>query len=142
MGIGVVCRDERGVALWGWGERRRQEHDGRVAEAEAVIVGLRWALKMKHKTVRVESDCQDVVDALHGRSLGRSDFHSVISDILDLCNNFNYVSWSLISRRYNRAAHNLAHFCTLGSGNFYDGTTMPRHIVEMAKADLNARKKI
>ncbi|XP_074315162.1 uncharacterized protein LOC141651343 [Silene latifolia] len=124
MGIGVICRDDTGGVLWGWEERRRQEFEVRVAEVEAVLVGLRWAMKMKHRRVRVETDCKDVIEALQGNTCGRSDFHIVIKEVLDLRSCFDFVTWSHVSRNYNRAAHCLAHSCTLGGGNFLDGSTM------------------
>ncbi|XP_074318905.1 uncharacterized protein LOC141655741 [Silene latifolia] len=139
MGLGAICRDEKGSLLWAWEGRRREEFEARVAEAEAVLMALRQAKRMKHSSVRVESDCKTVIEALQCRQSGRSDFHMVISNILSLCRGFTSVAWSYIRRTYNRAAHMLAHSCIVGDSRFIDGGSIPRHIAEVATTDLSMR---
>ncbi|XP_074270235.1 uncharacterized protein LOC141593182 [Silene latifolia] len=139
MGLGALCRDVNGNLLCGWEGRRREEFEARVAEAEAVLNALREAQKMKYTRVHVESDCKTVIEALQCRTLGHSDFHIVISNILKLCVGFNSVSWSYVRRTFNRATHLLAHSCVVGVSRFLNGTSIPRYIVETAKTDLSIR---
>ncbi|XP_074313519.1 uncharacterized protein LOC141648695 [Silene latifolia] len=136
LGIGAVYRDEMGGIRWGWAERRRAEFEPSVAEAEAMLAGVRMARRMKMTDVCMETDCKDVIDAITSRRTGRSDFHSVISDILLASSHFRSVSWSFVRRNCNHVAHELAHFCPIGSSNLFDGTTLPRSIIDIANADL------
>ncbi|XP_074313418.1 uncharacterized protein LOC141648589 [Silene latifolia] len=139
MGIGVVCRDEHGAVKWGWAERRREEFTARVAEAEAVLVGLQLAKRMKARDICLEGDCKELIEALQHGCTGRSDFHVVIEEINLFCRNFNSVIWSFSSRKFNLLAHELAHFCKVGGSLFFDDLTIPSRIVDLAAADLNER---
>ncbi|XP_074303350.1 uncharacterized protein LOC141637829 [Silene latifolia] len=139
MGIGVVCRDENGTVQWGWAKRRREEFTARVAEAEAVLVGLQLAKRMKVRDICVEGDCKELIEALQHGHTGRSDFHVVIEEINLFCRNFNSVFWSFSSRNFNLIAHELAHFCKVGGSLFFDDSTIPSRIVDLGAADLNGR---
>ncbi|XP_074278045.1 uncharacterized protein LOC141601649 [Silene latifolia] len=64
MGIGVICRDDKGDVLWSWEERRQAEFEVRIAEAEAILQGLRIARRMNHQYICMEGDCMEVIEAL------------------------------------------------------------------------------
>ncbi|XP_074313884.1 uncharacterized protein LOC141649084 [Silene latifolia] len=87
-------RDDKGEVLWGWEERRQAEFEVRIAEAEAILHGLRIARRMKHRYICMEGDCMEVIEALQSRKEGRTDFHLVNKEILLLANSFCSVSWS------------------------------------------------
>ncbi|XP_074266841.1 uncharacterized protein LOC141590129 [Silene latifolia] len=135
--IGVVCRDEWGKVRWGWAERRRDEFEARNAEAEAVLVGLQLARRMKARRICMEGDCKELIEALQNGHIGLSDFHAVVEEILLFCRNFDSVLWSFSSRKLNTIAHELAHLCKVGDSLFFNDSTIPSRIVALAASEIN-----
>ncbi|XP_074304372.1 uncharacterized protein LOC141639082 [Silene latifolia] len=108
-GWGGVCRDENGEVVWGYTEQRPVEMEPSEAEAEAMLSGVKEALKKGCKRVIMESDCQTVIELLRNRKEGRSTLHSIVADILRLSENFESISWSFVRRHFNSVAHSLGH---------------------------------
>ncbi|XP_074301180.1 uncharacterized protein LOC141632539 [Silene latifolia] len=96
-GLGIICRDEQGGVLWGWAERRWEVMEPRVAEAEAIFLGIQKAKALGYSAVIMESDCKVVVDELRMRSNGQSNLHMVVHDIVELSKDLDSVVWSLVS---------------------------------------------
>ncbi|XP_074265208.1 uncharacterized protein LOC141587632 [Silene latifolia] len=112
MGIGAVCRDSEGVVLWGMTEYRRETLESIMAEAEAVLAGIKEARRRGCLCLVVESDCKVLIDALKLKTK-RSNFHLLLDDIYSICNDFESVLWSFVSRKHNSVAHELAHLCSM-----------------------------
>ncbi|XP_074310491.1 uncharacterized protein LOC141646518 [Silene latifolia] len=108
-GTGMVCRGSDGEVIWGSSEMRREELEPRVAEAVAVLEGVKEARRRGVARLIVESDCKVLIDALKTGAKGRSDFHLVLVDILSICSEFNFISWSFVGMNCNSVAHVLAH---------------------------------
>ncbi|XP_074315459.1 uncharacterized protein LOC141651657 [Silene latifolia] len=106
--MGVVCRDEWGKVLWGVSRVTEQVWEPHIAEAEALLEGVKEAIRNGHTRVVFESDCLQVIEALKKKTKGRSIFSLILEDISSLCNVFISVIWSFTSR-VNSVAHSLAH---------------------------------
>ncbi|XP_074299687.1 uncharacterized protein LOC141630836 [Silene latifolia] len=115
-GFGVVCRGSVGVVKWRVSERRREVMEPRLAEAEAMLIGVTEARKRGLTKVVFESDCKVLIEALKKQEKGRSDFHLIIEDILSFCDDFLLTHWSFVSRKLNSVAHELAHLSSLHPG--------------------------
>ncbi|XP_074304559.1 uncharacterized protein LOC141639297 [Silene latifolia] len=109
MGMGAVCWENSGKICWGVAVQREERYEVKVAEAEAVLTGLKEAHRTGYPRVIIESDNIGVVDDLKQRKQGRSDIHLVYEDIYLICNLFESVVFRYLRRYYNKVAHEIAH---------------------------------
>ncbi|XP_074310490.1 uncharacterized protein LOC141646517 [Silene latifolia] len=130
-GLGMVCRGSDREVIWGSSEMRREELEPRVAEVVAVLEGVKEARRRGVARLIVESDCKVLIDALKTGAKGRSDFHLVLVDILSICSEFNFISWSFVGRNCNSVAHALAHVESAGVGRKIWSDDLPRHIADI-----------
>ncbi|XP_074289594.1 uncharacterized protein LOC141614747 [Silene latifolia] len=135
-GWGVVCRDENGEVMWGYTEQGLGEMEPSEAEAEAILSGVKEALKRGCKRAVVESDCQTIIEILRNRKRGRSTLHSIAAEILSLCCQFDFVSWSFVRRQFNSVAHSLGHTRPWFVGRRNWGTVLPPVPRSLVSLDL------
>ncbi|XP_074310267.1 uncharacterized protein LOC141646122 [Silene latifolia] len=109
VSLGVVCRDCEGRVLWGVSCVQEQVWEPQVAQAVAVLEGVKEAHRRGNSMVMIESDCLHVIDALKRKAKGRSVLALVIDDILAASSSFVSVLWSYTCRVNNSVAHALAH---------------------------------
>lgn len=108
-GLGVVCRDHEGSVLGCVAVQTQAGWEARIAEAQTVLEGVRFAVQWRHSHVIIESDCLQLIQAIQNPVLGVSDFHLVVEDILALSSRLLDVVWSFVKRSGNKVAHVLAH---------------------------------
>ncbi|XP_074293878.1 uncharacterized protein LOC141621060 [Silene latifolia] len=137
VGMGLVCRDEMGRVLWGSSIVQVQSWDPQVAEAAAVLEGVKEALRFGHTRIILESDCLPVIDALKRKAVVRSIFSLVIEDILALCNSFISIIWSFVSRANNCVAHELAHPVPRVASSFVGAEALPPSVNNAVLFDLS-----
>ncbi|XP_074306616.1 uncharacterized protein LOC141641871 [Silene latifolia] len=99
--------------------------DPLLAEAAAVLEGVKEAASRGHEKVIIESDCLTVIEALKKGSTGTSVFSLVLDDILFLRSEFTSISWSYTSRTNNSVAHALAHISLRVVGRFVWSDGLP-----------------
>ncbi|XP_074267312.1 uncharacterized protein LOC141590636 [Silene latifolia] len=137
VGMGVVCRDERGGVLWCASIVQEQSWDPRVAEAAAVLEGVKEAVRFGHTKIILESDCLPVIEALKRKAGGRSIFSLVIADILAICSSFSSIIWSFVSRANNCVAHELAHPFPRITSSFVGSESLPPSVNNAVLFDLS-----
>ncbi|XP_074301146.1 uncharacterized protein LOC141632499 [Silene latifolia] len=137
VNLGMVCRDGRGLVLWGATLVLEQLWESHIAEAVAVLEGVKKARRRGHMNIVVESDCLQVVDALRKSRTGRSVFDLVLDDIISLRSSFNSVIWSFTSRLNNGVAHALAHPFPRIVGRFLWSEGLPLIANDAVIADLS-----
>ncbi|XP_021760558.1 uncharacterized protein LOC110725378 [Chenopodium quinoa] len=126
IGIGVVARDSEGRILWCASIKRGEKLEPRLAEARAILVGMKLAAARGHDLVEFENDSECVVNAINKKVPGVSSFHLILDDIMEAAQLFSFCSWSWVQREGNKVAHELAHAppfalgCKLWSDNFPD----------------------
>ncbi|XP_074271509.1 uncharacterized protein LOC141595440 [Silene latifolia] len=108
-GLGLICRNASGSIEWCVTIQKEVEMVPELAEAWAVLEGLKEARRSGYTKVEVESDCRGVVADLKARRSGRSELALIYADIFSLCNLFDVFSFSFVSRNYNTVAQGLAH---------------------------------
>ncbi|XP_074293711.1 uncharacterized protein LOC141620847 [Silene latifolia] len=111
--------------------------ESHIAEAVAVLEGVKKARRRGHMNIVVESDCLQVVDALRKSCTGRSVFDLVLDDIISLRASFNSVVWSFTSRLNNGVAHALAHPFPRVVGRFLWSEGLPLIANDAVIADLS-----
>lgn len=78
-------------------------------EAEAIILkeALSWAKELQLDWWVFETDSRQLLDACKGKQ-GAGYFHTIVSDCVGLCKNFDQVLISFVHRSVNSVAHCLA----------------------------------
>ncbi|PON72563.1 Ribonuclease H-like domain containing protein [Trema orientale] len=85
-----------------------------IAECIAVREGLKFAMEEGVMVNIVETDCLNIISAIHSRS-SLSIESSIIEDIVVILSWLDNVSCSHIPRSENEAAHSLARFALFAS---------------------------
>ncbi|XP_074265123.1 uncharacterized protein LOC141587547 [Silene latifolia] len=109
VGLGAVSRNSEGVVKWAVVIQRDTCREVAMAEAEALLLGLKEARRMGSRKVIIGSDCLGVVEALMKNRCGRSELFVIYNEIRRLCLSFDFVVFKDISRKLNKLAHTLAH---------------------------------
>ncbi|XP_074282601.1 uncharacterized protein LOC141607140 [Silene latifolia] len=133
---GVVCRGEDGMMLWGATIQARVLYHPTLAEAVAILSGLKEAESRGIRRLIVEGDCEVVIEDLKKRRTGRNDIFLVYYDILKLCRRFDDVSFSFVRRSWNKVAHEYAHVLPWVEGRRSWEGVFPPYIAALADADL------
>ncbi|XP_074310501.1 uncharacterized protein LOC141646528 [Silene latifolia] len=117
IGLGAVCRNDRGEVEWCSVEQGSVAMEPEEAEAAAILYGLKEARRMNNRKVILEGDCSNVIHDLQLKWKGRSSIFLIYNDIYVLCNSFDFVSFKWSRRSFNKVAHKLAHLrpWTIGS---------------------------
>ncbi|XP_074303972.1 uncharacterized protein LOC141638457 [Silene latifolia] len=137
VSLGVVCRDGSGRVLWGVSCVQEQVWEPQVAEAVAVLEGVKEASRKGHSRIIMESDRLQVIEVLKRKSKGRSVLSLVLDDILYACSSFDYVVWSYTSRVNNSVAHALAHVCSRVVGRVMWSDVLPPIANNAVSLDLS-----
>ncbi|XP_074267371.1 uncharacterized protein LOC141590703 [Silene latifolia] len=137
VGLGAVCRNEEGSIEWAAAFQQVEERVVDVAEAEAVLFGLREARRMGRTKIIIESDCLSVINDLKKRKKGRSILFSVYDDIYKLCVFFDSVVFLHARRNCNRVAHFLAHYRPWSLGRRVWTDNFPAELGDVASLDLS-----
>ncbi|KAL2895153.1 hypothetical protein RDABS01_011062, partial [Bienertia sinuspersici] len=84
------------------------EWSAQVAEAKAILFGVKVALHGGYDNNIVKSDCLQVINYLQKGVSYFSDLAIVISDVLSYCSSFISLSWIHVKRKGNVVAHIMA----------------------------------
>lgn len=108
-----------------------------IAEAKAVLAGMKWGADSGVSKLVVERDFLAVIQALKKGVSGASDFSLIIEDILSFLSSFQSIEWSFVKRSGNKVAHYLAHFqlVDLGWHSWEDDVLVD--VINIAFADIN-----
>ncbi|XP_074300491.1 uncharacterized protein LOC141631766 [Silene latifolia] len=109
VGLGAVCRNDRGEVVWCAVEQGTVEMDPAEAEAAAILHGLKEARWMNNSRVILEGDCSNVIHDLQQQRKGRGSIYLIYNDIYAICNFFDSISFTWTRRNFNKVAHELAH---------------------------------
>ncbi|XP_021771684.1 uncharacterized protein LOC110735807 [Chenopodium quinoa] len=104
--LGVVAKDDSGSVLAAAVKKGGVVVD--VAEAAAVVFGLKVARRLGYEKVQVESDALNVVTGIKQKIAGCSPFFLMIDDVLALSLLFDSFAISHVKRTGNTLAHLVA----------------------------------
>ncbi|TXG47194.1 hypothetical protein EZV62_026488 [Acer yangbiense] len=135
-GIGVVIRNFRGQVMLSSCKNFRTAFSPVIAEALAVLEGLRLAKLGGFFPTVLESDALTVVqDICRNESLS-SDVGLVIDDILFFCRDFNFFSFRHVPRLANKVAHGLAKLALSNLGEFVWSGDCPLCVENLVMGDF------
>ncbi|XP_074300596.1 uncharacterized protein LOC141631880 [Silene latifolia] len=138
-GLGVVCRNASGSMEWGVTIQEARVITPVLAEALAVLQGLKEAKHAGISSVVIENDCRGVVDDLKNRRSGRSEPFLIYKDILDICTCFESVSFDFVRRNFNMVAHGLDHAMPWVAGRRSWNVDLLNWIMSLVLDDLIVR---
>ncbi|XP_074277447.1 uncharacterized protein LOC141601083 [Silene latifolia] len=136
VGLGAVCRDGDGRVAWAVTVQTAGTCCVQMAEAKAILLGLKEARRVGMRSVVIESDCLNVVDALKERKRGRSDIFLIYDEILLLVPLFDTVIFNYTRRDCNKLAHLVAHATPWTIGRRFWLDVLPPSFVGVAEQDL------
>ncbi|XP_074271815.1 uncharacterized protein LOC141595748 [Silene latifolia] len=136
-GLGVICCIDEGAVVWALVERRRGVEEVGEAEAEAVLEGIKEAVRRGQRRLVVESDSTTVIDILQSNRMGMSYLFSIIDEIRALSSSLDDIIWSFVRRHYSRSAHDLAHFNGFNSGRRVWEGCLPDNLISLVFSDYN-----
>ncbi|KAK2655802.1 hypothetical protein Ddye_008854 [Dipteronia dyeriana] len=110
IGVGVKILDSEGQVLASNAQNIRAGYITQVAEAMALLHGLRFACDVGLWPCEVESDAQVLVNFVNGKDISCSDVGLIIHDIKVLLKSFPTFYVSFVPIYVNAAAHCLAKF--------------------------------
>ncbi|XP_074278676.1 uncharacterized protein LOC141602272 [Silene latifolia] len=135
VGLGAVSRNSAGEVEWAVVLQRGSGCAVDLAEAEAILLGLREAFRMQSRKVVIESDCLVVVDDLIKNRSGRSEVFAIYEEIRQLSLSFESVVIKYISRKFNNLAHMLAHAMPWVHGSRFWTSDLPAEFGIVALSD-------
>lgn len=109
-GVRCVLRNDKGRVLWMEAEVINESISVDVAEAQAVLHGVRLVMDKGAQNLVVELDSQVTYIALRRPKESVSYFGGIVDEILTLCRSFNSCIFSWVQRTANKVAHELSHF--------------------------------
>ena len=110
VGTGCVLRDHRGVVLASEVSATAHGLAPSLAEASAILRGLRFASDSGFRRVVVHSDCLHVINEIKSGDIPTTELGTILEDIKESLGAFHEYSFLFIPRLCNAAAHNLAKF--------------------------------
>lgn len=116
-GTGAIIRDSSGMVLAAMTNSIGVSYSPFIAEALAVLEGLKLALRLNLSSIIVESDCQALVNMINGVSSTLAVDGVWVHDITDMAKNFGNIVFAHVGRGSNVSAHCLARK-GLSSGSF------------------------
>jgi ribonuclease HI len=132
--VAAVARSANGAYMGASAVQFMGTADPEVLEAMAVREGLNLALDLNLQRLKVASDCQTVIKALHEYNLGV--FSSITREIKKTAEGFGEVAFVHENRASNMEPHNLARLVLSNpSGRFVwlvnppDGVCIPQQII-------------
>ncbi|XP_074289571.1 uncharacterized protein LOC141614725 [Silene latifolia] len=137
VGLGAVCRDGDGRVAWAVSVQDESIWSVQMAEAEAVLLGLKEAQRVGMRNVIVESDCLNVIADLEGGKMGRSDIFLIYKEILSLIPSFESVIFNYTRRANNKLAHLVSHASPWFIGRRFWLDDLPLSFVIAAEQDLS-----
>ncbi|KAL9239043.1 hypothetical protein vseg_013398 [Gypsophila vaccaria] len=112
-GMGAVIRNNEGVVERVGVKKVSLQWSVDIIEAKAAIFGLKLAIQMRATKVILESDSLQLISTIKEKKIPSSYFGNVVSEIVELCDFFESISFSFIKRSGNVAAHIMAYYSPL-----------------------------
>ena len=110
FGTGCILRDHRGWVIASEILVRNSGFSPPLAEAYAILGGLRLAEELGFHRLTVHSDCLEVVRAIRCEAIPVTELGTILEDIKVRRLAFSNFDIHFIPRSYNVAAHNMAKY--------------------------------
>uniref|UniRef100_A0A803PMN5 RNase H type-1 domain-containing protein n=1 Tax=Cannabis sativa TaxID=3483 RepID=A0A803PMN5_CANSA len=135
-GIGLVVRNGSGLLIEGRTELFNGQVEPVLAEAIGIREALSWIKDSRWQDVYVETDCLNVVQAIHCSTEMISLFGLVIKDCKKMLANLNNVFVSFIKRSANVVAHSFARAAILYPDCSFSLESIPTELLPSLIAEV------
>ena len=109
-GSGFVVRGHDGMIILAGVQHKQGKGTALIGEAQACLFALQSAQQYGISNLCVEGDCLPLIQKLQSKTAENNFVGFVISDILNLVDQFEFVAFSFVRREGNGVAHELAHW--------------------------------
>ncbi|KAL5748230.1 hypothetical protein ACOSQ2_025527 [Xanthoceras sorbifolium] len=138
FGVGAVIRDDFGVLVAVHGLYFSGQVLVEVAEARAVLEGLKLAAGLAVFPLVVESDALSVVNLCASLSLSRGDVDNLIFDVQALLSSLRVVSIGFVPRACNVIAHSIARRALFSCSPCFWINSFPSWLSKLAMDDVSS----
>ncbi|KAL5752746.1 hypothetical protein ACOSQ2_023253 [Xanthoceras sorbifolium] len=138
FGVSAVIRDDFGVLVAVQGLYFSGQVLVEVAEARAVLEGLKLAAGLAVFPLVVESDALSVVNLCAGLSLSRGDVDNLIFDVQALLSSLRVVSIGFVPRACNVIAHSIARRALFSCSPCFWINSFPSWLSKLAMNDVSS----
>ncbi|CAL1371746.1 unnamed protein product [Linum trigynum] len=107
-GYEMILRDNSGNFLMGATYRTRRRWPIEMAEAQAMLWGLKLTRANYSQPLLLESDCQSVIQKLNRREATEMEVGMICDEIREFANGGGNVEWRFWKREGNACAHKMA----------------------------------
>jgi ribonuclease HI len=135
-GLAAVIRDDQGFvsAASCWCLPILPDSD--VAEAMAMLKGLKFAKELLFLNIQAESDSSNVIMAIKDKHLVSVYLETLVEDCVKLKSSFDFITFTHVRRVANQAAHYLAKFALSSNSDFVWVGETPSCIAAVVSFDL------
>ncbi|GAU39232.1 hypothetical protein TSUD_396790 [Trifolium subterraneum] len=122
--VGLCFRNNRGQVMAGMTQWQQTVMSSIEGEAWALLLAMEEARHRGFDRVQFESDLKVLVEAIHMKRRGNSEFLSIIHDIINVMSSFLNFEVKFVRRQANLVAHTLAraaNSCCFETGRVFDG---------------------
>ncbi|GAU48920.1 hypothetical protein TSUD_301750 [Trifolium subterraneum] len=106
--MGLCFRDNSGLFMAGMTQWQQTVISSVEGEAWALLLAMEEARHRGLNRVQFESDSKVLIEAIHMKRRGNSEFLSIVHDILSLMSSFINFDFKFVRRQANLVAHTLA----------------------------------
>lgn len=135
-GWGVVARDSNGDICWAANQHHSRWAGAVIEEAKACLLAIRKCLELGVTRACFEGDSLNLINYLKKKTCPDSTLGLIVSQILDLASNFDFVLWCHIKRCGNNVAHTLAHLQPFSLEGRFWLDNVPDTVSNLATKDM------
>ncbi|XP_050217410.1 uncharacterized protein LOC126668247 [Mercurialis annua] len=134
-GMGCVSRDSAGQVMMAGCVKKQTGSEIIMAEAEALLWGLKAAKDCSFSKIIVESDNATLISALQNETQIISELGDVLDNIRVIASCFVQLQWRKVSRDANKLAHGLAAAAVIEEEKFWIDD-LPVELQDIWNSDL------
>jgi len=135
-GNGFVVRGSDGAVVLAGVQQKQGTITLAGGEAQACLFALQSAQQYGISSLCVEGDCLPLIQKLQNKTVEDNFVGFIISNILALVVQFEFVAFSFVQREGNAVAHDLAHWLSVVWGSRFWCENVPDEIVTHASGDM------
>ncbi|XP_071933079.1 uncharacterized protein [Coffea arabica] len=134
-GLGMIAKDCYGNLVEARGIRKYSNCGAEIEEANAIQQGLIMTTEAGWQRIEMQFDCKAAIEKIHKRGMEESPIATIMEDIRQLSDMFQYCTFSFVYKDGNRCAHKMAQFATRLVSNVIWKQSFPMWLKESIHED-------
>ncbi|XP_027169594.1 uncharacterized protein LOC113769335 [Coffea eugenioides] len=137
-GKGIVARHWTGEIIRARGVVEQKKGEALMEETLTIRLALQMARDAGWRKIAIFSDCKTATDYINGNNVQDGNIATILEDIADLTQVFDYCTISWVPRSFNTASHRLASFASKLVNDIYWVSHFPSWLKEANRLDERA----